>query len=125
MRISQSALESVLQNNAVEIRFTRRMPKPGKPPYRRMLCTNSSSLLNSPQGRSALNYTPPTTAPGYNPANKNLVITWDIFMQGYRTVNCDYCYLISLIPDNEMFWEYFTDKLTKMTPQQKAGFMSV
>ncbi len=125
MRISQNALQSVLQNNAVEIRFTRRTPKLGKPPYRRMFCTNSGSLLNSPQGLAALNYTPPTTAPKYNPSTKNLIITWDIFMQSYRTINCDSCNLISLIPDNELFWDYFTEKIAKMTPQQKSSFMSV
>jgi hypothetical protein len=125
MRVSLSALQSVLQNNVAEIRFTRRIPKPGKPPYRRMLCTNSGVLLNSTQGRSALNYVPPKTAPDYNPSTKNLVITWDIFMQGYRTVNCDYCDLITLLPANELFWDYFTEKVVKMTPSQKTAFMSV
>ena len=125
MRVSQSALQSVLQNNVAEIRFTRRTPKPGKPPYRRMLCTNSASLLNSPQGFTALNYTPPRSSPDYAPSTKNLVITWDVFMQGYRTVNCDFCYIISLIPSNQMFWDYFTEKVIKMTADQKAAFMSV
>lgn len=125
MRVSLSALQSVLQNNVAEIRFTRRTPKPGKPPYRRMLCTNNGALLNSPQGISALKYIPPKSPPDYNPATKNLIITWDIFMQGYRTVNCDYCDLISLLPANELFWDYFTEKIVKMTPGQKTGFMSV
>jgi len=72
-----------------------------------------------------LNYTPPRSAPDYAPATKNLVITWDVFMQGYRTVNCDFCYIISLIPANQMFWDYFTEKVIKMTPAQKSAFMSV
>jgi hypothetical protein len=125
MRVSLSALESVLQNNVAEIRFTRRTPKPGKPPHRRMLCTNSGVLLNSREGLSVLGYTPPTQAPEYNPSTKNLIITWDVFMQSYRTVNCDYCELISIIPANYMFWDYFTEKVMKMSPAQKTAFMSV
>ena len=125
MRISLSALKSVLQNNVAEITFTRRTPKPGKPPHRRMLCTNSHGLLNSSQGRSALNYTPPKTAPSYNPDTKNLIITWGVFMQGYRTINCDYCDLISIVPADDTFWDYFADKLVKMSPAQKTAFMSV
>ena len=125
MRVSLSALQSVLQNNVAEIRFTRRTPKPGKPPHRRMLCTNSGALLNSQQGLSVLNYTPPKGVSDYNPSTKNLVVTWDIFMQGYRTVNCDQCELISIIPANEQFWEYFTEKVIKLTPGQKTAFMNV
>lgn len=90
-----------------------------------MLCTNSNNLLNSKKGRLALRYTPPKSSPDYNPDMKNLIITWDVFMQGYRTINVDKCQLISIIPADDTFWEYFTEKLTTMTSQQKAAFMSV
>ena len=125
MRISQTALTSVLQANVAEVKFARRNPKPGAPSERRMLCTNSARLLNSDKGRLALRYTPPTSAPKYNPSTKNLIITWDVFMQGYRTINADNCQLISIIPDDDSFWDYFTEKLTSMTPSQKTAFMSV
>lgn len=90
-----------------------------------MLCTNSSAFLNSAKGRIALNYRPPQNLPHYNPSAKNLVITWDIFMQDYRTINVDSCDVISVIPANEKFWEYFTEKLSKMTPDEKVAFMNI
>ena len=46
-------------------------------------------------------------------------------MQGYRTVNLDNCNLISVIPANDDFWDYFSDKLANMTPDEKMVFMSV
>ena len=90
-----------------------------------MLCTNSAGLLNSDKGRLALRYTPPTRGPKYNPDTKNLILTWDVFMQGYRTINADSCQLVSIIPADDSFWSYFTEKLTEMTPAQKSAFMSV
>tara|TARA_Y100000310_G_C20551446_1_gene748299 strand:+ start:34 stop:411 length:378 start_codon:yes stop_codon:yes gene_type:complete len=125
MRVSLAALKSVLQQNVAEVKFVRRKPKPGDPPERRMLCTNSGHLLNSQKGRTALRYSSPKSGPDYNPNMKNLIITWDIFMQDYRTINVDKCQLISIIPADDTFWEYFTEKLTAMTPQQKIAFMSV
>ena len=125
MRVSLNQLKSLLQGNVVEVKFARRIPKPGKPANRRMFCTNSYTLLNSSEGRITLNYTPPKKAPKYNPDTKNLIITWDVFMQGYRTISVESCELISLIPANELFWEYFRENLTTMSPPQKIGFMDV
>ena len=125
MRVSRDALKSILQSNVGEVKFIRRRPKPGAPPYRRMLCTNNAPLLNSNKGRLALRYTPPKSAPAYNPSTKNLVLTWDIFMQNYRTINADNCQLISILPANDIFWDYFSEKLITMTPQEKMEFMSV
>jgi hypothetical protein len=115
----------VLQNNVAEIKFTRRRIKPGAPPSRRMLCTSNAPLLNSPEGISALRYRVPKSGATYNPDTKNLAVTWDIFMQDYRTINADQCNLISVIPPDERFWEYFNEKLSKMSPNQKIGFMNV
>ena len=53
------------------------------------------------------------------------LITWDIFMQGYRTVNADRCELISQIPANDEFWRYFSDTLYKMSADQKVTFMNI
>jgi hypothetical protein len=125
MRVSQNALKSILQNNVGEVKFIRRRPKADAPPYRRMLCTNSASLLNSNKGIMTLRYTPPKTSPKYNPGPKNLVLTWDIFMQDYRTINADNCQLISIIPANDQFWEYFSEKLIQMSSQEKMEFMKV
>ena len=90
-----------------------------------MLFTNNISLLNSAKGKYALNYKAPKEAPGYNPTAKNLVVVWDIFMQGYRTINMDNCELISIIPADNNFWNYYTERLTTMSVQDKMLFMSV
>lgn len=73
----------------------------------------------------ALNFKPATNPPEYNPLQKNLIVTWDIFMQGYRTINMDACELISVIPANQQFWNYFADNLTNMSSAQKINFMDV
>lgn len=125
MRVSQNVLKTILQSNVAEVKFARRDLKPGFPPWRRMLCTNSGELLNSSKGRSVLRYTPPTQRLSYNPDMKNLVITWDIFMQDYRNITVDRCELVSLIPANDAFWEYFATAVIQMTPQDKLEFMKV
>ncbi len=111
--------------NVAEVKFQRRTPKPGYPNERRMLCTNNIPLLNSAKGKYALNYKAPTEGPKYNPTSKNLLVVWDIFMQGYRTVNLDSCELISTIPADDNFWEYFSEKLSNMSAQDKLLFMNV
>jgi len=83
-----------------EVKFARRNPKPGRPASRRMLCTNNVQLLNSVEGRTVLNYRPPRQAPDYNPNQENLIITWDILMQDFRTINCD---TVDLITTLELF----------------------
>ena len=47
MRILKAALDTLLLNNVCEIRFPRRIVKPGQAPTRRMLCTKSLTLLDS------------------------------------------------------------------------------
>lgn len=111
--------------NVCEIKFARRIPKIGAPPFRRMLCTNCLLLLNSPQGRTALNYRPARSAPKFNPALKNLIITWDLFMQDYRCVSMDQCELITMMPANHMFWKYFKERLVLMSMAEKIQFMQV
>ena len=125
MQIQRESLRTVLHQNVAEVKFQRRKPKPGHPDQRRMLCTNSMALLNSAQGRTALGFKPPRQAPSYDTGPKNLIITWDIFVQGYRTISVDSCELISIIPANERFWDYFTEKIINMNASQKASFMDV
>ena len=125
MRVSLGNLASVLQENVAEVKFTRRRAKAGSPATRRMLCTNSFGLLNSAEGRVALNFKPPTNYPKYNPQAKNLVVTWDIIMQGFRTISVETCDLVSVIPANDEFWTYFNDKLAPLSQAEKTNFMNV
>lgn len=124
MKVSLSTLKTIVQNNVAEIKFFRRRLKPGYAETRRMLCTNSFTLLNSTEGRLVLNYRPTNRPPKFNPNQKNLLIVWDIFMQNYRCVNMAACNLISTIPANKEFWKYFTQKLARLTTQQKLTFMN-
>lgn len=124
MKVSLPTLKSVLLSNVGEIKFIRRRPKLGSPPTRRMLCTNNLKLLNSPEGRLALNYRPALRAPHFNPTEKNLLITWDIFMQDYRCVNMSACELVTFIPAGKEFWKYFNEVLAGMSQKQKIEFMN-
>lgn len=98
---------------------------PGDRPTRRMLATNDTVLLNSAAGRVALNFRP---APGrlkFNPQQKGLVLTWDVFMQDYRLVPADSVEVVSVIPTTppEQFWQYFSEVLSKMSVSDKKVFM--
>lgn len=124
MIIGLGNLKSILLNKVCEIKFVRRNPKSGRPSTRRMLCTNSVQLLNSVEGRTILNYVPPRQAPKYNPNEENLIITWDILMHGYRTINCDTVDLISTLEADETFWTYLSEKISPMSAQEKMNFMN-
>jgi len=124
MKASLPTLKSLLLSNVVEIKFFRRRPRAGAPPTRRMICTNSLSLLNSTEGRLALNYRRAINIPKFNPDTKDLIITWDIFMQDYRCVNMAACDLIQVIPANKSFWKFFNEKLAGLTVVQKINFMN-
>ena len=125
MKISLSSLRGMLMTHVCDVRFVRKIPKPGYPSTRRMLCTNSADLLNSIDGKMALNYRSPKGARRINEAQSNIARTWDIIMQDYRSINMDSCQLISTIPANDLFWNYFTEKLTNMNASQKIAFMDV
>jgi len=124
MKASLPTLKSLLLNNVVEIKFNRRRSKPGVGPTRRMLCTNSLALLNSAEGRLALNYKRAINLPKFNTDAKNLIITWDIFMQDYRCINMSACDLIQVIPANKLFWKFFNEKLAGLSAAQKVSFMN-
>lgn len=124
MRVSRASLEAILKGHVGEIVFWRRTPGPSD--VRRMLCTLDMKMLNSAEGRVALNFRPAQHPPPYNPRAYNLLIVWDIFMQDYRAISMDRCELIKSIktePPDE-WWKYFNEVLSKMTPQQKVQFMS-
>jgi len=125
MLVSRGQLITILKENVCEIKFNRRVPVQGKSLTRRMLCTNSFTLLNSENGKLTLNYRPTSRLPNYNPAIKDLIITWDIFMQNYRQVNCSQPVdLVRTIPANEEFWKYFTENLQTLTAEQKINFQN-
>lgn len=126
MRVGAHALSALLTRNAVELKFRRRRLKPGWSNTRRMLCTNDLKLLNSPPGHIALNYKPPTHPLPYAPGPKNLVLTWDLFWQAHRMINCDNVDVISVIPTDppDQFWSYFSESLVNLSSAQKVGFMN-
>ncbi len=86
---SFTELRNLLLENVLDIRFLRRTPKAGAGSTRRMLCTNSTNLLNSYNGKVILGYVAPTQYPKYDPQAENIIITWDILMQNYRCINVD------------------------------------
>ena len=128
MQLGRSALNLLLMTNAVELRFRRRNKKAGFKDFRRMLCTNDRSLLSSALAQKVLGFQRPTAGRlKYNPSKENLVITWDIFMQNWRMINCDEVEAISVIktsPDPADFWKYFNERLMRMSAAQKARFMN-
>lgn len=127
MRLGRSALAMLLMTNVVELRFRRRIEKAGYGEYRRMLCTNDRGLLMSQLGRNILNFEPARQPPKYNPVQKNLIITWDIFLQNYRCINCNDVEVIAVIntsPDPKEWWQYFNESLLPMPGGQKAAFMN-
>lgn len=124
MRVSRTALNGILLNNVCEIRFVRRISKPGYPATRRMFCTKSHSLLASTNGRVTLNYKQPIKPPIINEAKENVVVVWDILLQGYRNVSMDQCDLIQQLPANEEFWTYFNENIYPMSGEQKFNFMN-
>lgn len=122
MKTSRDQLKNLLLKNVLEIKFVRRRPIFGHPGTRRMLCTVCFELLNSPNGLLTLNFRPTYRPPRYNPNQKNLLVAWDIFMQDYRNINCDSVEVVSVIPADDKFWEYFANHLQPLTPEQKMEF---
>lgn len=124
MKVAQTTLRALLEKNVLEIKFTRRRPRPDRPPTRRMLCTNNSEVLSSEPGRKLLNFREPIRSnPSYNSRAKNIVIAWDILVQDFRCISADDVDVVSVIEQPEQFWKYFNDVLYPMTPTQKTAFM--
>jgi RecB family endonuclease NucS len=122
MKTNLANLKTTLQGNVCEILFEKRRPKPGDSSQRRMLCTLDQTLLNSVNGRTTLNYRPPTQAPKYNPESKNLLPVWDIIMQDWRMVNLDNCQILNTIAEDN-FFEYFNESIYPMSADEKRAYM--
>ncbi len=123
MKINLSSLKNVVLRNVADVRFVRKRPKPGAASTRRMLCTNSYSLLNSMDGKVTLNYRAPRKGKTVNEEKNNILIVWDVLMQDYRCINTAQCDLVTTIPEPE-FWNYFTQYIQPLTPEEKVGYMN-
>lgn len=125
MGFSQGSLTQLLNENVCEIIFSRRTDGND----RRMLCTNNTLLLHSIAGRVALGFKPPKgVGLRYNPRDKGLVVTFDLFWQDFRQIPVETANVITAIPlkseeDIQNFWEYFDRKLQNMSAFEKVGFM--
>lgn len=124
MKVARPTLQSLLASNVLEIKFSRRRPKPGSPATRRMLCTNSRNILLTENGFKTLNYQPATEPRTFNAELHNIVTAWDILAQGYRSISADDVELITVIPDNDEFWPYFNENILPMTLEQKQAFIN-
>jgi hypothetical protein len=124
MRLSRSSLALLLMKNVAEVRFRRRKQKPGHKTERRMLCTNDRLLLNSIGGKNILNFKAPTGQLKFNPAAKNLLVVWDIFLQNWRMINCDDVDVVAIIQSTpaDKWWKYFNESILPLSTQQKATF---
>ena len=124
-KIGKADLDGLLNRNVCEIMFIRRRPEraPGRPITRRMLCTNSSTLLNSENGKRSLNFRSPGGPKQISEMLHNVVVVWDIFMQDYRNVSMENCYLVKQFPADDTFWDYYNNVLYPMNKEQKLQFM--
>jgi len=123
MKVSRSSLLAELNSKVCDIRFVRKTSNPNKPPTRRMICCNDMTLLNSYNGRTVLNFLPTNNPPRYNTANNNNIITWDIFMQNWRTISCDNVDLIQSWSEKD-FWDVFREQYSVMSADEKIFFMN-
>jgi hypothetical protein len=124
-KVDRVELEVLLAFNVCEIIFVRRRPERTKHRNKlicRMLCTKSRSLLNSLNGKTSLGFRPQKGPKKIDDVKHNVVVTWDIFMQDYRNVSMDACFLVNQFPADDSFWKYFNDNLYTMTADQKENF---
>jgi hypothetical protein len=126
MYLSATGLAQLLKEHVVELRFKRRNKKEGFNEKRRMLCTNDALLLNSEAGKKILNFKLPTEQRKYNPLSKNLVLTFDIFMQNYRMISIEQCDVVAVISTRppDKWWLYFDKKVRSLTAAEKLLFIN-
>lgn len=124
MIVTQQTLETLLLNNVLDLRFTRKIPVAGKPATRRMICTKSFELLNSTNGKIVLNYVPPKHGKQLDEAITNTCVVWDILMQNYRVVSADQVDVLREMPANDEFWKTFNNEIYPMSTEQKINFMN-
>jgi hypothetical protein len=128
MAITYLGAKKLLESHVVELSFSRRNIKKGWPRNRRMLCTNSYKLLGSLGGRMGLNFRVPANFPAYDAKSLDLITTWDIFMQDFRSIPLEAIFVIGAYPVSNQkqideFWSYFDQAVRPMTSSQKTKFM--
>ena len=124
MKVSRVKLENLLLNNVAEIRFYRRIQKPGVNPYRRMLCTNDYRFLNSKKAKLVFNYRVPTGSLPYNPKDYGLVTVYDLLVQDFRQVPADAVDVLSYMrttPSDE-FWKFYNAVLAKIPQADRLKY---
>lgn len=129
---SLSDFTTSLANNVIEAKFIRRRSKAGAPATRRAFITNSTNILNSAKGKTVLGFNGFGTGVaglGFFPANKNLILAWDILWQSFRLFGAEGSQIITKIPvstekEIEVFWQYFEKNIQSMSPEQKLQFMN-
>jgi hypothetical protein len=82
-------------------------------------------ILRSENGLRTLNYRGSLEPKKVNERSHNLVVTWDIFMQDYRNVSMDMCYLVQQMPADDTFWPFFNEKIYPMSPNEKMRYMDI
>ena len=122
--MNSSTLNNLLRKDVVDIRFTRRRPRKGVAATRRMLCTLNEDILNSVNGRTVLNYLPPSNTLPYTIADKNISMAWDIMMQNFRMIGADNVNVLTVYPADDTFWEYFNNNIRVMNAEQKITYMN-
>lgn len=125
MILSSTGLRQLLENNVVELKFTRKRIQPGRPITRRMLASLNSTILDSDLGRQIFNFKSPSQAPAYNVSTYNLITVFDLFMQDWRNIPSTNVEVIRVLKCNppEEFWLYFKEVISKLSAAQKAAFM--
>lgn len=126
-RIKRTELQRLLKSNICDLLIVRRRPEraPGRPELRQMLCTNSMEILRSENGLRVLNYSGSFEPKKVDERKHNLVVTWDIFMQDYRNVSMDMCYLVQKIPADDNFWKFFNENIYPMSANEKMRYMDI
>tara|TARA_B110000495_G_scaffold94975_1_gene82058 strand:+ start:2559 stop:2930 length:372 start_codon:yes stop_codon:yes gene_type:complete len=122
--MNSSTLNNLLRKDVVDIRFTRRRPRKGVAATRRMLCTLNEDILNSVNGRTVLNYLPPSNTLPYTIADKNISMAWDIMMQNFRMIGADNVNVLTVYPADDTFWDYFNNNIRVMNAEQKITYMN-
>jgi hypothetical protein len=124
-KLRRTELQSLLKNNVCDLLIARRRPEraPGRFIMRQMLCTNSMEILRSENGLRTLNYSGSFEPKKVDERKHNLVVTWDIFMQDYRNVSMEMCYLVQKIPADDNFWKFFNENIFTMSPNEKLQYM--